>query len=175
LYIFRANSCRAMRKGSMKKLGLLVLLALTLPITAQETVPQGFEFWNAASLKQLGQELSTSTATDPHHAATRRFPDFSNDYALFARREADGIPEWHETEADVFFVQTGTATLLVGGTIEGAQTTEPNEKRNGKIVGGIRRKLAAGDIVRIPAKTPHQLLLEGAHEFTYFVIKVKGY
>jgi mannose-6-phosphate isomerase-like protein (cupin superfamily) len=160
----------------MKKLCLLFLLALAfLPVTAQETVPSGFELWTAGSLKQLGQELSKNAASDPHHAATRRFADYSNDYALFARREADGIPEWHETEADVFFVQTGTATLVVGGALDGAQTTEPHEKRNGKIVGGIHRRLAAGDVVRIPAKTPHQLLLEGAHEFTYFVIKVKGY
>jgi mannose-6-phosphate isomerase-like protein (cupin superfamily) len=160
----------------MKKLCLLFLLALALlPVTAQETVPSGFELWTAASLKQLRQELSKNAASDPHHAATRRFADYSNDYALFAMREADGIPEWHETEADVFFVQTGTATLVLGGTLDGAQTTEPHEKRNGKIVGGIQRKLTAGDIVRIPAKTPHQLLLGDAHEFTYFVIKVKGY
>ena len=160
----------------MKKLILLSLLAMAfLPLTAQETMPSGFQLWTSSSLKRLSQELSAKAATDAHHAATRRFPDFSNDYALFARREADGIPEWHETEADIFFVQTGTATLLVGGTLEGAQNTEPNEKRNGKIVGGIQRKLAAGDVVRIPAKTPHQLLLEGAHEFTYLVIKIKGY
>jgi len=160
----------------MKKVCLLFLLTLAfLPVTAQETVPSGFELWTATSLKQLGQELSKNAASDPHHAATRRFADYSNDYALFARREADGIPEWHETEADVFFVQTGTATLVVGGTLDGAQITEPHEKRNGKIVGGVQRKLGAGDIVRIPAKTPHQLLLHGAHEFTYFVLKVKGY
>jgi mannose-6-phosphate isomerase-like protein (cupin superfamily) len=160
----------------MKKLCLLFLLTLALlPATAQETVPSGFALWTAASLNQLGQELSKNTAGDAHHAATRRFSDFANDYTLFARREADGIPEWHETEADIFVVQTGSATLIVGGSMDGAQTTEPHEKRNGIITGGIRRKLSAGDIVRISAKTPHQLLLEGAHEFTYFVIKVKGY
>jgi hypothetical protein len=29
--------------------------------------------------------------------------------------------------------------------------------------------------VRIPPQVPHQILLEGAPEFTYFVVKVKGY
>jgi len=160
----------------MKKFCLFCVLALALlPATAQETVPAGFELWSATSLKQLSQELSKKAAADAHHSAIQRFPDYSNDYALFARREADGIPEWHETEADVFFVQTGTATLVVGGTLEGAQNSDPHEKRNGTIAGGIRRKLGPGDVVRISAKTPHQLLLEGAHEFTYFVIKVKGY
>ena len=57
----------------------------------------------------------------------------------------------------------------------GGETVEPHEKRNGSIQGGIRRKLAAGDVVRIPPKVPHQLLLDGAPNFTYFVVKVKGY
>jgi mannose-6-phosphate isomerase-like protein (cupin superfamily) len=160
----------------MKKVCLFCVLVLALlPTTAQETLPAGFEVWSAGSLKQLSQELSKKAATDAHHSAVQRFADYSNDYALFARREADGIPEWHENEADIFFVQTGAATLLVGGTLEGAQNIDAHEKRNGTITGAIRRKLAAGDVVRIPAKTPHQLLLEGAHEFTYFVVKVKGY
>jgi len=105
----------------------------------------------------------------------RHLSDFSNDMFMLSRREADGTVEWHETQADVFFVQSGSATLVVGGTMVGAQQVEPHEMRNGSIQGGIRRKLSAGDIVRIAPKTPHQLLLDGSKEFTYFVIKVKGY
>ena len=41
--------------------------------------------------------------------------------------------------------------------------------------GASGRSLPQGDIVRIPPKVPHQLLLDGSPEFTYFVIKVKGY
>jgi len=94
---------------------------------------------------------------------------------MLSRRQADGVVEWHENQADVFFVQSGSATLLVGGTMVGGETTEPHEKRNGTIQGGIKRKLSAGDVVRIPPQVPHQLLLDGSPEFTYFVIKVKGY
>ena len=57
----------------------------------------------------------------------------------------------------------------------GGETTEPHEKRNGTIQGGIKRKLSPGDVVRIAAQTPHQILLDGSPEFTYFVVKVKGY
>jgi hypothetical protein len=52
-------------------------------------------------------------------------------------------------------VQSGSATLLVGGTLSGGETVEPHEKRNGTIQGGVRRKLSAGDIVRIAPKVPH--------------------
>jgi quercetin dioxygenase-like cupin family protein len=57
----------------------------------------------------------------------------------------------------------------------GGETVEPQEKRNGTIEDGIRRKLSAGDIIRIPARVPHQILLDGSQGFTYLVIKVKGY
>jgi mannose-6-phosphate isomerase-like protein (cupin superfamily) len=63
----------------------------------------------------------------------------------------------------------------VGGTLLNGETVAPHEKRNGTIQGSVRQKLSAGDVVRIPAKVPHQVLLDGAHEFSYLVIKVKGY
>ncbi|SRR6266404_443827 len=160
----------------MKRLWMLCLLGFVLlPVTAQETMPKDFEHWTASSLKELERELSTEAAKNVNHLGLRRLGDFPDDLFLFAHREADGQPEWHETQADVFVVESGTATLLVGGTMIGAEITEPHEKRNGTIQGGVRRKIAAGDIIRIPAKTPHQVLLDGAPEFTYFVVKIKGY
>ena len=155
---------------------LFCLFALALPLlTAQETVPEGFEHWTADSLKQLDQTLKVEAGKNAHHIGMQRLGDFPNDTFMLSRREADGIVEWHENQADIFFVQSGSATLLVGGTMVGGEVTEPHEKRNGTIQGGIRRKLSAGDVVRIAPKVPHQLLLDGAQSFTYFVVKVKGY
>jgi mannose-6-phosphate isomerase-like protein (cupin superfamily) len=151
---------------------LLIISALAV---AQDTVPDGFQLWTVASLTQVEQQLKTEASTSPHHLATRRLADFPNDTFMLSRREADGVVEWHENQADVFFVQSGSATLVVGGTMVGGETTEPHEKRDGRIEGGVHRTLAAGDVVRIPAKVPHQILLEGSKAFTYFVIKVKGY
>jgi hypothetical protein len=65
--------------------------------------------------------------------------------------------------------------LLLGGKYVNGETVGPHEKRNGSIVGGVRRKMSAGDVVRIPPRVPHQVLLEGAPAFDYFVVKVKGY
>jgi uncharacterized RmlC-like cupin family protein len=56
-----------------------------------------------------------------------------------------------------------------------AEAVGPHEKRNGSIEGGVRRKLSAGDVMRIPPRVPHQVLLDGAHEFNYLVVKIKGY
>jgi mannose-6-phosphate isomerase-like protein (cupin superfamily) len=160
----------------MKKACLLCVLTVSALIpTAQEPTPAGFELWTAASLKQLGDNLNAEAASDPHHFAVKQLSDFPNETFLLVHREGDGQVEWHQTQADVFFVQSGSATIVVGGTLVNGETVAPHEKRNGSIQGGVRRKLRTGDVVRIPARVPHQLLLDGAHELNYFVIKVKGY
>ena len=162
----------------MKRLWPLCLLALAfLPATEQEQakLPEGFQYWSAASLKETQQQLAKEAASNEAHLGLRRFTEFPNDLFMMAHREADGQPELHETQADVFMVISGSATLIFGGTLVGAKQIEPHELRNGTIQGGVRQKLSAGDVVRIPAKTPHQVVLDGAREFTYFVVKVKGY
>lgn len=160
----------------MRVFWLIGLLAIALlMVSAEETVPEGFQHWTGASLRELEQTLKTEVGASAHHMSVRPLGDFPQDKFMLSRREADGIVELHENQADVFFVQSGSATLVVGGTMVGGETTEPHEKRNGTIQGGIKRKLAAGDIVRIPARVPHQILLDGSPEFTYFVVKIKGY
>jgi len=160
----------------MKRLCLLSLIAVPLLVVrSEEPFPQGFEHWTPATLQRATQALAADAATDPHHFAVKQLVDFPNEAFLLVHREADGQVEWHETQGDVFFVQSGSATLVVGGTYLNGETVAPHEKRNGSIQGGTRRKLSAGDVVRIPARVPHQVVLDGAHEFTYFVIKVKGY
>ena len=119
--------------------------------------------------------MHADATADPHHFAVELLADSPNDSAMLVHREFDGPPEWHETQVDIFFVQSRSATLVVGATLVNGETVGPHEKRNGTIQGGIRRKLSAGDVVRIPAGVPHQLLLEGSPEFNYFVIKMKGY
>jgi mannose-6-phosphate isomerase-like protein (cupin superfamily) len=160
----------------MKVFWLLGLLAIILVmVSAEGKVPEGFQHWTGASLRDLEQTLKSEADASAHHMSVRALGDFPQDKFMLSRRQTDGMPEWHENQADVFFVQSGSATLVVGGTLVGAENTEPHEKRNGTIQGGVRQKLSAGDVVRIPPKVPHQLLLDGSPEFTYFVVKVKGY
>ena len=157
-----------------------VVLACMLAIPAlaagpADGPPEGFEHWTAASIKEASQSLKQKAASDPSHMASERLVDFSNETFMLAHREVDGKPEWHETQADVFVVESGSATLLVGGILENAETVAPHEKRNGTIQGGAKVPLGPGDVVRIPAGVPHQLLLNGSGEFNYFVVKIKGY
>lgn len=160
----------------MKKLWLMPLIAIPfLAVRSQEPVPAGFEHWSTASVQTMAPALAADAAKDPRRFTVKQLSDFSNESFLLVHREADGSPELHETQVDVMFVQSGSATLVLGGTLLDAETVAPHEKRNGTIRGGVRQKLSVGDVVRIPPRTPHQLLLDGAREITYFVVKVKGY
>ncbi|HUK47795.1 MAG TPA: hypothetical protein VLW06_09390 [Terriglobales bacterium] len=143
--------------------------------SAQEQPPSGFEQWTPDSLKHFDQKMHADAVQDPHHFAVEQLADYPHENFLLVHRESDGQVEWHETQVDVFFVLSGSATLLLGGTMSGAETVGPHEKRNGTITGGVRRKLSAGDVVRIPPRVPHQILLGDSHEFNYFVVKIKGY
>jgi mannose-6-phosphate isomerase-like protein (cupin superfamily) len=159
-----------------KKLFLLSFLVMPfLAVNSQSPAPAGFQSWSSSDFQSLGKTLAVSAAKDPHKAASVTIADYPNELFMVAHREADGVPELHETQADVFVVQSGSATLLVGGHLEGANTVAPHEKRNGVIQNAARIKLSAGDVARIPANTPHQLVLDGAKEFSYFVVKVKNY
>jgi mannose-6-phosphate isomerase-like protein (cupin superfamily) len=126
----------------MKVIWLFSLLAIALiMVSAEENVPEGFQHWTGASLKDLEQTLRSEADASTHHMSMRPLGDFPQDKFMLSRRQADGIPEWHENQADVFFVQSGSATLVVGGTLVGAETTEPHEKRNGTIQGGVKQKV----------------------------------
>ena len=152
-----------------------LLFVALLGSTSQEAVPAGFELWTSKSVSPQMADMIAEAPSDPHRFAVRLLADYPNDAVLLVHRAADGPPEWHETQADVFLVQSGSATLVVGGKLINGETVGPHEKRNGSIVGGVRRKIAAGDIVRIPPRVPHQVLLQGPGAFDYFVVKIKGY
>src|SRR3984957_12318788 len=158
-----------------KMLWLLLLIGTIAAIPVQETALPGCEQWTPASLKPLLQGMVEEAPSDPHHFAVRQLADFPNDGFMLVHRAGDGQVEWHEAQTDVFFVQSASAPLAVGGKLIHGGTSAPREKRSGTIEGGIRRKLSAGDVVRIPPRVPHQLLLDGAPELNYFVVKVKGY
>ena len=75
---------------------------------------------------------------------------------------------------DVFFILSGEATLVQGGELVDPKLTEPHEFEANSIKGGTRTKLAAGDVVHIPFKVPHQLVLEKGKQITYFVVKINA-
>jgi len=155
----------------MKRIVPAIALLLTLAWLLAGQAPSGYKYWSAAELKAFDHSLAPKI--DAHKVAAERLVDFGNHYTMIAHREGSGEAEYHERESDVFFVTSGSGTLVVGGTMHDGKTTTPGEMRAPSIDGGTKQKLSVGDIVHIPPKTPHQMLLDPGTKTTYFVVKVK--
>jgi len=149
---------------------LIVTALLVAGFAAPAGDPAGFHLWKAAELKTLSQSLAAKM--NATKTATQQLTNFANYSFMLAHREAPGEAEFHETQADIFVVESGEASLTYGGSVVGGKTTAPHEIRGTSISGGMETKLAAGDLVTIPAKTAHQLKVDPGKEFTYFVVKV---
>ncbi|MGC2636883.1 MAG: hypothetical protein WA294_06870 [Acidobacteriaceae bacterium] len=87
-------------------------------------------------------------------------------------RTISGGAEVHAHWDDVMIVEQGAATLLTGGTVVGGQTDAAGETKGVKIEGGQSQTIAPGDIVTVPAGTPHQILLGPNVIYGAVVIKI---
>ena len=132
--------------------------------------PPGFYMWKSAELKGFSKSLAPKISDKK--VANQTIGAFGNYSFMVAHREGTGEAEYHATQADIFVVQTGSASIIIGGELVDGKTTAPNEMRAASIKGGEEKKLAAGDILTIPAKMAHQVKMENSKEFTYFVVKV---
>jgi mannose-6-phosphate isomerase-like protein (cupin superfamily) len=128
------------------------------------------DVYSSKDLQALSQKLSQKRS----QFASQNLERYGNHYTMVAERGGTGSSEMHEQEADIFVIVSGQATLVSGGKIVNPHTEKPGEIRGTSIEGGERRQVAEGDIIHIPAKTPHQLLIENGKPFTYFVVKVTG-
>jgi mannose-6-phosphate isomerase-like protein (cupin superfamily) len=61
----------------------------------------------------------------------------------------------HEREAEMFYVVEGAGTLVTGGTLRDEKRTNAENLTGTGIEGGTPRRLAKGDWVMVPEKTPH--------------------
>lgn len=89
-----------------------------------------------------------------------------------SRREGPGQAEVHAKDTDIIYVLDGTATIVTGGTVVDGKTTAADELRGASISNGATRNLVKGDVMVVPAGTPHWFQQVKA-PFTYYVVKVR--
>ena len=79
-------------------------------------------------------------------------------YGVFRPKSLPGDAIRHETTtSEVYYMLTGSGTLVTGGTIAGTKTTvgPASANRGERIEAGVTRKVVPGDMVIIPGRTPH--------------------
>jgi mannose-6-phosphate isomerase-like protein (cupin superfamily) len=146
----------------------LIGFLLLLPLAGAE--PAGYKYWSAAELKSMSRTLSHKSDA---RTSNEDLANWGADRALIVHRSGTGSAEVHEHDSDLIIVISGAGTLVIGGKLQGGKTTAPGEIRGPSIESGEKQPIAAGDVMHIPPKTPHQVVLAPGTQITYYTLKVK--
>ena len=148
---------------------------------------------SGAASAQQDEELAVAGANALSHTATAQpvtfypaqdveagfakgavlFDGDNRNYMIHAsRREKAGMAEVHARDADLIHVLDGTATLVTGGRVVDGKAIADDEVRGAAIEGGEAHQLAKGDVIIVPAGTPHWFKKVNG-PFLYYVVKVR--
>src|ERR1700728_4874192 len=92
---------------------------------------------------------------------------------LAQRREA-GPVEYHDHTNHVFIMVEGEATLVVGGTMSDPKPPAPKQRRPPSRDGGTIYHLSKGDVITIPAKTPHWFKEVPTKTVAYYAVNIES-
>jgi mannose-6-phosphate isomerase-like protein (cupin superfamily) len=112
---------------------------------------------NRGNAKVLGTTLLTSA-------------DEQTNFEL-VRREVSGQPEVHARWDDLMIIRSGTGAIVTGDSLVGSVYRAPGERAGGHFGKSYEIVLHVGDVIRIPAAVPHQVVVSGALPLEYLLIK----
>ena len=75
---------------------------------------------------------------------------------VIANRALQRGSEMHDNTNHVFIIMDGEAEFVTGGKLVDPKVASPGQTRGSGIEGGVSHHLSKGDVITIPAKTPHQ-------------------
>ena len=93
---------------------------------------------------------------------------------VLAQRRGSGEVEVHETTNHVFIIVEGEATFVTGGTLVGAKQTAPGQIRASDVQGGQVHHLTKGDVITVPAKTPHWFKDVPTKTVAYYAVNMEN-
>ena len=91
---------------------------------------------------------------------------------VLANRRESGPVEYHDRTNHVFILVEGEATFITGGTMVDAKRTAPDQMRAAAIEGGVMHHLSKGDVITIPAKTPHWFKEVPTKTVAYYAVNI---
>lgn len=135
-----------------------MLTVALLLVTGLE--PSGAGAQSQAATRSVGATHSEAThiaAAKVAACAKASTLSTAADYSVICySRTAPGRAEAHAGHAHVWYILEGEGTVVTGGTIMDVETAVPGEPRGSRIEGGQPQRVAAGDVLVIPAGVPHQ-------------------
>lgn len=141
---------------------LAALLVFSAGADAQEA-----QLWTAAQIAELEKKIASSVDPARHLGLERLVPT-----ATLIYRDGPSEAEMHEMLADFITVRSGEGEVLVGGSIVNPRATATDEFRGASLTGATRYRIAAGDILYIPANTAHQFLVAPGQHVVMTIVKM---
>jgi mannose-6-phosphate isomerase-like protein (cupin superfamily) len=92
---------------------------------------------------------------------------------ILANRRGAGEVEVHDKTNHIFIIVEGEATFVTGGTLVGAKNTAPGQIRAASMNGGQTHQLKKGDVITVPAKTPHWWKDVSTKTIAYYAINTE--
>jgi len=92
---------------------------------------------------------------------------------MLANRRGAGEVEVHEKTNHIFIITEGEATFVTGGTLVNARQTAPGQTRAASVEGGTTYHLSKGDVITVPAKTPHWFKEVPTQTIAYYAINLE--
>lgn len=131
--------------------GVGAVLAMVFLLTAAAAAPAAAPVGGGvpASVQYIGHDKVATVMA--------KGGEIVNDPGLIvlAQRRGSGPVEYHEHTNHIFMMVDGEATFITGGKMVGAKRTNPEQMVADAIEGGETHHLSKGDVITIPAKTPH--------------------
>ncbi|MBV8846095.1 MAG: hypothetical protein JO307_25075 [Bryobacterales bacterium] len=93
---------------------------------------------------------------------------------VLAQRRGSGEVEYHDHTNHVFVMVEGEATLVVGGTMVEPRRTAPDQMRAASVQGGTTYHMTKGDVITIPAKTPHWFKDVPTKTVAYYAVNIES-
>jgi mannose-6-phosphate isomerase-like protein (cupin superfamily) len=153
----------------------LVLLSMSMSSSQSSSPesmsepPPGFVLWTperlATTIERLDRELGDK------RLVFEAYGNYERHSVYLVLRGTTSPAELHETEADLYVVRRGRATLVVGGELVDAKKGPRKQQRGSSVRGGYRREIGPGDVIHIPVGVPHQLILPEGESFLYDLTK----
>jgi mannose-6-phosphate isomerase-like protein (cupin superfamily) len=133
------------------------------------TTPEVLNFDELAQRGKVLLELARSSGG----SAAITLAQYKGHYTMLTARTASGGAELHGHFADFLFVVDGEGTEMTGGTMVDPRPGANGEVRGKTLEGATPHALHKGDVIHIPAGTPHQAIEAPGQTITIFVIKVE--
>jgi mannose-6-phosphate isomerase-like protein (cupin superfamily) len=151
---------------------MTILFALLLTLSAEQgQVPA--TFISREEHEQVLKEQTAKNAVDVPLKATNVLGGKAS-VARLRRTKPEASALIHDYVTETYYIMAGSGTFVTGGSLGGAKPTDLSNvnagmSQSGARIGGESRRVKPGDIVIVPAGTPHSFSeLDGPIEYLVY-------